>query len=329
MPQDRPDASTIHRLSNSTYDSIALLAGLQLGVFSALADQSLTAGELASKLQASPAKLGPLLYLLTGAGLLTETDDCFANSDEADHYLVSGRPDYIGDRHLQWSQFWAAALQTADTIRSGQPQASHDFATLPPGEQEAYFRALHPRAISTGSSFASETDLSAYTTILDTGCGSAGFAIGIARECPGVRLCAGDLPSVLPISRKFIAESDFASIIETCAIDILCEPVSGAYDAVILKNLLQVFSPEQAQMALRNVSEGIVPGGHIYVMGDILNDDRTSPHDVAGINLAIINLYTEGQAYTWGEYQTWLSGAGYTEIKICSDETIRATWPGS
>jgi hypothetical protein len=57
------------------------------------------AEQLAAVLGVGAAKLSPLLYALVAADLLTVEGVRFANTLEADTFLVRGKPTYLGGRH--------------------------------------------------------------------------------------------------------------------------------------------------------------------------------------------------------------------------------------
>jgi len=99
-------------------------------VFTPLKDGPLSAEHLAQALGVHPAKLRRLLYALVVAGLLTVEGNLFANTPEADEFLVRGRPAYRGGTHEGILLRWQAALQTAETIRTGSPQARQDYAAM-------------------------------------------------------------------------------------------------------------------------------------------------------------------------------------------------------
>ena len=58
----------ITRLSESVYSPFAMLAGMQLDLFTPLEDGPLSAGEIADTLGVQVTKLRPLLYALVVAG---------------------------------------------------------------------------------------------------------------------------------------------------------------------------------------------------------------------------------------------------------------------
>ena len=81
----------IEELRSAVYPSFALLAGMQLDLFTQLEASPLTAKQLAAATHTDASRLRVLLYALVNAGLLTVEGDCFANTAEAEGYLVRGR----------------------------------------------------------------------------------------------------------------------------------------------------------------------------------------------------------------------------------------------
>lgn len=74
---------TISKLRFAVDAGFAMLAGMQLDLFTPLKAGPMTAEELAAALGVSPARLRLLLYVLVAAELLTEKDGRFSNTDEA------------------------------------------------------------------------------------------------------------------------------------------------------------------------------------------------------------------------------------------------------
>ena len=139
MPDSSLRPVTIEKLGMAVFPSLAMLAGMELDVFTPLGNGPLRAGEIADALDVSREKIGPLLYALVAAGLLRQEGDRFANSQEADHFLVRGRPSYLGGRDSFYRARWGEALQTAASIRTGLPQAKIDFTAMSPNERESLY----------------------------------------------------------------------------------------------------------------------------------------------------------------------------------------------
>src|SRR3990172_8470710 len=106
MTSAAPRPETIEKLASAVYPSFAMLAGMQLDLFTPLKDGPMTAAQLAAALGVRADKLQPLLYALVAAGLLTVDGDLFSNPPEASHFLVRGKPSYAGGRREALSHWW-------------------------------------------------------------------------------------------------------------------------------------------------------------------------------------------------------------------------------
>jgi cyclopropane fatty-acyl-phospholipid synthase-like methyltransferase len=329
-----PQAQTINRLNDAVYSSFALLAGMQLDLFTPLKDGPLDVEDLAQMLEVERSKLGPLLYALVSIGLLKVEDGRFSNTAEADHFLVHGRPAYLGERHRLWSELWHATMKTAASIKTGMPQAKVDFFTQPQAALEDFLRGLHPAAMAAGRSFGQAHDLKEGATVLDVAGGSGGFALGLCEVRPDVRATVVELSHIVPITKKFIrqAATERVGVIEANLVEEstpwMDGPLAAGYDVAVLKNFLQVLAADQAEQALVHVYGALKPGGRVFVMGDILDHSRLGPADTVTFNLVFLNIYEDGQAYTQDEYRGWLIAAGFEAIEFIEAELISARRPG-
>ena len=82
-----PRPESIERLQYGASLSYAMLAGMQLDVFTPLKDGPMTLDQLAASLDVRPIKLRPLAHALVAAELLTLDDDGFRNTTEANIFL--------------------------------------------------------------------------------------------------------------------------------------------------------------------------------------------------------------------------------------------------
>ena len=96
MTLQSPTSEVIDGLTGGVGPALALLAGMQLDVFTALSDGPKATDELAVVLSVGSFRLTPLLYALVAAGLLIVERDRFSNTAETNKFLVNGLPDYRG-----------------------------------------------------------------------------------------------------------------------------------------------------------------------------------------------------------------------------------------
>lgn len=143
MTDSIPEPVILNSLNEMVFRAMSVLAGKQLDLFTPLKDGPLSADRIAASLGVEAIKLRPLLYALVVVGLLTVEDGLFANSAEADYYLVRGRPDYWEYCHLFFSHIWSAALHIAESIRTGEPQAEHDYENMDGDELEEFTSSMY------------------------------------------------------------------------------------------------------------------------------------------------------------------------------------------
>ena len=188
-----PRSETVEQLAAAVYLSFAMLAGMQLDVFTPLAGGALSAEQIAQTIGVGVVKLKPLLYTLVTAGLLTVKDDVFSNSPEASQFLVRGRPSYIGMRHHAYLRRWTSMLQVGQCIRTGSPQGRVNYATMSRDELESFYRGTYTEAAAAGRYLLAHWDFSRYRRLVDVGGGSGALAITIAQAHPSLRATVVDL----------------------------------------------------------------------------------------------------------------------------------------
>jgi hypothetical protein len=302
---------TVRRLQSGVLPALAMLAGLELGVFTALSAGPARATEIAGRLGIEDERLSSLLYALVVAGLLTLRDDCFANTTEASIFLVKDAPRSMAGVESTWADVWHANLRTAASIRTGRPQAAHDFAAMPADQSAAFLRGLFPAGRALGRALAERCDFSASRKVVDIGGGSGGVLVGLCECLPELTGTLFDLPSVVPFAATLIGETPYAGRITAEAGDIVVGPPRGRFDAVIVCAVVQLLAPDQAALAIRHACSALVPGGTIYISGrGILDDSRLGPPAGVFTNLTLLNFYEHGRAYTESEYFAWLLACG-------------------
>lgn len=310
------EENPIEKITQMVYPPFAMLAGMQLDLFTPLKDGPMSAEQIADTIGVSSAKLKPLLYALVAAGLLTTEGELFANTDASNCFLVRGCPSCRVDSHELYSELWKAVLKTAESIRTGLPQAKYDYSAMSKDKLEQFLRGEHPEVIEAGRDLVARFDFSLYRTLIDVGGGSGGLAIAVTEACPHIQATVVDLPTVTPFTQRFIEEAGARDKVQVVAADVLRDPLPGSYDVAVLRALIQILSPDDARRVLNNVSRVVNPGGAIYIAGSgIIDNSRTSPPQKVGLNLVFINLYDEGQAYTEQEHRNWLSEAGFEDFE--------------
>lgn len=305
---------TIETLANAVYPSFAMLAGMELDLFTPLKDGPLTAEAIATAAGTDRVKTAALLHALVAIGLLKSDGASFSNSLEADRFLVCGRPDYIGMRHHAYRRRWNSVLRVAESIRAGVSQPGMDYASMPTDARESFYRGTFSECRAAGRELAKLRDFSSFESLVDVGGGSGGLSIAMAEAWPNLSVTIADLPAIVPVTQRYIDEAGFATRITVRSTDVVADPLGGSYDIAVIRGLFPVLTPEQIRSALANVYTAMKPGSPLYVVGWILDDSRTSPLSYATYNLMFVNDYADGVILTEGEHRALLEEAGFEYV---------------
>ena len=305
---------TIETLADAVYPSFAMLAGMELDLFTPLKDGPLTAQEIAQAAGTNRAKTAPLLHALVAVGLLKVDGARFRNSPEADRFLVRGRPEYIGMRHHAYRRRWNSALAVAQTIRAGVLQQRMDYARMPTDVRESFYRGTFSECLAAGRELANSRDFSGFRNLVDVGGGSGGVAIAMAEAWPNLSITIADLPAIAPVAQRYVDEAGLSTRINVRPTDVVKDPLGGSYDIAVMRGLFPVLTADQIRGALANVYRALKPGSPLYVVGWILDDSRTSPLSYATYNLLFVNDYPDGLIRTEAEHRALLEDAGFEYV---------------
>ncbi|MCC8167014.1 MAG: methyltransferase domain-containing protein, partial [Planctomycetes bacterium] len=306
--------TVINRNLYGVFPSFAVISGIELEVFTFLKGASLSAAALAARMAVREDKLTPLLYLLVVAGVLNVEDGVFSNTDEAEQFLVKGSPDYMGDSSGFYKSIWEMSLKTAESIRTGSPQAKLDFHNLPDEQLDEYFRRQFPHSLGGGQELAEKLDFSRYSSLLDAGGGTGGVSIAICRTFPNISATVADLPNVVKMAEQFIAESGLSGRVGVSPVDLRRETPTGRYDVAVLRAVLQTLSRADAHATLNHVGQAMAPGADLYIIGTVMENSHVGPPISLAYSMVFLNSYDDGQAYTEEEYHNMLDAAGFIGI---------------
>lgn len=316
------ESRIVETLVTQAYGAFALLAGMELDVFTPLAHGPLTAAEIADQLarDGTPAdanRLHRLCRALAGYGLLqTEGGGRFALTEEAARTLVKGVPGYRGTAASAYAEGWRACLETSASIRNRAPAAHLDFADGSPERTQAVLRGLAPQAVAGGKALLKYLDFSGIHRMIDIAGGSGALTITVRAAHPQIAATIVELPEVAAQTRLLLDEHPGGEAVTVIGGDAVAGPLPGGFDLAVMRCFLQLFGPPQIKAALATAHKALVPNGQLAIIGYCLTDDERGPALALGADLLFLNYYEAGAAYRLGEYRAWLKDAGFSDPRL-------------
>lgn len=288
----------------------AVLEGSRLGLFTALADGALAAGEAAARCGTDPAATAKLLDALAGARYLRREGDRYALEPVARKWLAPGSAHSLHDMMLWQLRVWDQIAATGEYVRTGRPVDFH--ATLEPEAWGAYQRAMRDMARTMAPEVGRRTPVpKGARDLLDLGGSHGLFSAALCRRRPGLRAVILDLPEAVGEAAPLLAAEGLGDRVAHRAGDALRDDLGAeSWDVVFIASLVHHFDEVTNRELARRVARALRPGG-VYVIQDFVRPH--SPGEAGQIG-ALLDLYfaVTSEAGTWSfeEMADWQRGAG-------------------
>jgi (2Fe-2S) ferredoxin/SAM-dependent methyltransferase len=296
-------------------ESRVLLTALELDVFTAVAAGA-TADDVAAARALDPRGATLLLNALAALGLLAKQDGRFRNMPCAARYLCAGSPDDARAALRHHVSLWSRWSTLTEAVRAGHAAS---LAEGPPRGDDwttPFIAAMHRNAVLRAPLVVQA--VGSARRLLDVGGGSGAYAIAFAQANPDLLADVVDLPSVLPLTRKYLAEAGLASRAHTREGDLRRDDLGAGYDLVLLSAICHMLSPAENQDLLRRARTALAPGGRVVIQDFVVAEDGTAPLHAALFALNMLVGTAGGQTYSASQYLAWLRAAGCSDARVLS-----------
>jgi hypothetical protein len=280
--QDRSAAFAVLDLIQGSVITQAIYAAAKLGIADVLADEPLTAEEIAKRVGAHPETTYRLLRMLSGYSVFAErADGRFGLTPMADA-LRDDAPDsmrgiaVLMGHHFLWED-WGHLIDSVRTGEASLPQvrgmSGYDFLMSNPDYAAVFFQGM-------GSISGTETDpvLAAYDfaqfrKIVDVGGGRGMLLAGVLKQATGSHGVLYDAP---------YATADAGPVLEGAGVAERCTIENGSFfdgmppsaDAYMLKHILHDFPESECLAILKNIRGAMAPDGKLLVIEYVLNGNN-------------------------------------------------------
>jgi (2Fe-2S) ferredoxin/precorrin-6B methylase 2 len=310
-----PDETQV--LTRAFQASRAFLSAVELDLFTAVGEGG-SASEIAARAGADARGTEALLNVLAALGLLVKEKGRYRGAEVARTFLVAGGK-HDSRAAIQHSvNLWTRWSTLTEAVRRGGPVAYSEMVERGSPWTEAFIAAMHRNAALRAPQVAAALDLSHVRRMLDLGGGSGAYSIALARAKPDLEAVIFDLPTVTPLTRRYIEESGLTERVRTVEGDLRRDPYGSGFDLILISAICHMNGPEENVAMLRRAALALAPGGQVVVQDFILNDEKTAP--LSGVLFALNMLVgtRQGSSYSEREYREWMATAGLTETRHVS-----------
>jgi hypothetical protein len=323
MTNDHPTPDALLALGLGFWASKALLAAVELDLFSVLAERPHTTPELTDRLGLQRRGARDWLDALVSLQVLERSDDTYANSAGADAFLDRKKPSYVGGLLEMANQrlypFWGSLTEA---LRTGRPQneakiGEDFFAALyqDPLRLEQFLHAMTGISMGSAKAIAEHFPWEEHTTVIDIGTAEGCLPVELAARHPHLAGGGFDLPAVAPIFEKYVAGKGLADRLAFYPGDFFADPLPPA-DVLVMGHILHDWGQYEKQLLIRKAYDALPAGGALIIYESIIDDDRRTNTFGLLMSLNMLIETAEGFDYTGAECQDWLTDAGFTRTYV-------------
>ncbi len=305
------------------WGSKTLLSAVELGVFSELAKQPLSAEALRDRLGLHPRSARDFFDALVALGLLEREDGQYRNTPETGAFLDREQPTYLGG----WFEMVNARLypfwgNLTEGLKTGLPQnevkdGRNFFEGLysDPQRLTTFLSSMTGLSMGASKAIAAKFPWKDYRTFIDIGSAQGGLVVQVALAHEHITGGGFDLPVTGPIYEEYVRTFGLSDRLRFYPGNFFSDSLPKA-DVLSMGHILHDWNLEEKKMLIGKAFEALPSGGALIIFESLIDDDRRS--NAFGL-LMSLNMLIElpgGFDYTGTDCAGWLREAGFRETRV-------------
>ncbi|MGW4826619.1 methyltransferase [Amycolatopsis japonica] len=315
------ELESVMEVASGFWRARALFSGVDLGLFTLLADGPASRAEIIEKLGLHERGADDFLDALTAVGMLRKENGAYLNSTAAGLYLDEKKSTYVGG----FMKFMSYALYPAwgrltDLLRTGGLQEGFDsFGEFyqNPDRVRGFMAAMDSASAVVTQELVDRFDWGGYSSFVDLGGARGNLAAHVVKAHPHLRGGVLDVPPLKAFFEEHVARHGVGDKVTFHAADFLTDPIPEA-DVLIYGHVLHDWDTDSRKTLVRRAFDALKPGGALVIYDELIDDDRSGPAHSLLMSLNMKLVRSGAAEYTAAECREWLTEAGFTDITVDS-----------
>ncbi len=318
-----PNPEAILQLGMAFWASKTLLSAVELGLFTELAKQPMTAKQLTDALSLHPRGARDFFDALVSLGMLQRNGETYSNTPSTGVFLDRNKPSYLGGMlemaNARLYGFWGSLTEA---LRTGEPQnevksGGNLFEGLysDPNRLRGFAKAMTGVSMGAAMAIAAKFPWSDYKSMIDIGCAEGCVPVTVARQHPHITGGGYDLPQLRPLFDEYVKEHGLSERLKFHTGDFWNEELPSA-DVLVFGHILHDWTLEEKKKLLAKAYRALPAGGAVVVYEAIIDDDRSK--NTFGL-LMSLNMLIETQGgfdFTAADCIGWMREAGFRDMRV-------------
>jgi precorrin-6B methylase 2 len=293
-----------------------LVAAAELDIFTTLSQKPMTAQSVADELHCDRRATTILLDALTALGFLTKRQNKYSVLPEAAEILseTGNSSQLAAVRHLgNCLRRWA---QLAKVTQTGKPAERAPSIRGADADIAAFIGAMKNFSTSIAKNIIEKLQPLTFRHLLDIGGASGTWTIAFLRAVPQAKATLFDLPDVIHLARRHIADAGFSDRINLVAGDYYEDELPSGVDFAWLSAIAHQNSRKQNRELFTKIYTALQKTGILVIRDVVMDESRSQPE--AGALFAVNMLVSTegGGTYTFDEFRDDLLQAGFQKVTL-------------
>jgi len=306
---------------NSYQRTEALKTGIEIGLFTAIAEGNTTPDAVAKRCEIAEKASRVLCDYLVVIGFLSKNDGKYGLTQESAVFLDRRSPAYLG----RVTEFLLDPLlrsgfgNLTEAVRKGGTALKDDGTVGVENPVWVTFAQAMSNLMAMPAQIIAQlvpTDTGREVKVLDIAAGHGLFGINFAQKNPKVKVTGLDWPSVLEVAKGNAAAAGVSGQYSTVPGSAFDVDFGTGYDVVLLTNFLHHFDVPTNEKLLRKVHAALADGGRAVTLEFVPNSDRVTPPGAAAFALIMLGSTPSGDAYTFEDLDGMFKRSGFARSEI-------------
>ncbi|HKA18287.1 MAG TPA: methyltransferase [Blastocatellia bacterium] len=304
--------------------SKTLLSAIELGLFTELANGSLSTAELITRLNLHPRSARDFFDALVSLGMLEREGDRYQNTAETAQFLVRTSPSYIGGM-LEMANdrlypFWGSlteGLRTAapqNEAKTGGPGLFENLYS-DPKKLRLFLGAMTGLSFGAARAIAEKFPWKDYKTVVDIGGAQGGLLVQLCLAHSHLRGTNFDLSMVGPIFDEYAASRGLSDRLKFQSGNFFEEPLPSA-DVITMGHILHDWNLDEKRMLIDKAFKALPSRGALIVFEALIDDERRANTFGLLMSLNMLIETSGGFDYTGKDCSEWMLTAGFRETRV-------------
>lgn len=312
MQQIKPDS--IFNVLSGHMAAKCLCVASELGIFEALKSDAYNLSEISGKINVSTGPLRIMMDAMVALGFLERDGDTYKNTPVTATFLSGQATTGLRPILTLWDKVvypqWATL---EDAVRSN--KRTYGLPEFTEQEHAIFNAGVSALTAPSAHALARQYDFGRHRRVLDLAGGMGLFLMEALQQHELLQGTLFEITATAEAVKRELGNTSLATRLSVIDGDLFKDAIPGDHDAIIVANVVHMFSPDTNLTLLDHIRQAASAGARLLLV-DFWTDPTHTQPVFAALMAAKFHIFSgEGDVYSVEELKQWLSDTGWRMVE--------------